>query len=114
MMCRGLAFALALLAAPASAAEPDPALYAQRCAMCHGAGGQGTHEVPALTGAFIARWAGTPVAELQAYIARVMPQHAPGTLSPDEAARITAFLLALNGQNPNQTRVEVLRPAAIP
>ncbi|RVU07862.1 cytochrome c [Novosphingobium umbonatum] len=113
MMRRFLPFALALLAAPAQAAEPDPALYAQRCAMCHGAGGQGTHEVPALTGAFVARWAGAPVADLQAYITRVMPQHAPGTLSAEEAARITAFLMALNGQNPAQQRVEPLRLSVI-
>jgi cytochrome c len=113
MMRWAMTLALALLAAPAQAAEPDPVLYAQRCALCHGAGGQGTHEVPALNGAFVARWAGAPVGDLQAYIARVMPQHAPGTLSPEEAARITAFLMALNGQSPDQTRVVPLRPLAV-
>jgi len=81
----------------ASAAEEGARLYAERCAMCHGAALEGTHEVPGLTGKFVANWAGRPLGDLPAYLTRAMPQFAPGSLQPDEAAHLAAFLLRSNG-----------------
>ena len=78
-------------------AERGAALYAERCAMCHGATLEGTHEVPGLTGKFVANWAGRPAGDLPAYLGRAMPQFAPGSLQPDEAAQLAAFLLQSNG-----------------
>lgn len=72
-------------------------LYAQRCAMCHGAALEGTFEVPGLTGKFMANWAGRPVGDLYDYLGRAMPQFAPGTLAPQDNARIVAYLLQANG-----------------
>lgn len=78
-------------------ATEGAALYAQRCAMCHGAALEGTFEVPGLTGKFVANWAGRPLGDLYGYLGRAMPQFAPGTLAPADNARILAFLLKANG-----------------
>ncbi|HTN14668.1 MAG TPA: cytochrome c [Sphingomonadaceae bacterium] len=72
-------------------------VYAVRCAMCHGGTLSGTVETPGLTGKFMANWAGRPVADLYDYLARAMPQPAPGSLSPQDNARLVAFLLEANG-----------------
>lgn len=73
------------------------ALYEAQCAVCHGASLDGTFEIPALKGRFMAHWAGRPVATLADYIGVAMPQMAPGTLSPEDTARVTAYLLKENG-----------------
>lgn len=72
-------------------------LYAIRCAMCHGRQLEGTYEIPALQGRFIANWSRAPIGNLNDYIARAMPQFAPGSLKPDETASIIAYLLKQNG-----------------
>jgi mono/diheme cytochrome c family protein len=80
----------------AQAAEGAKA-YAVSCAMCHGKDLAGTVEIPTLTGRFVGNWAGRPLGDLTAYLARAMPQFAPGSLSPEDTARITAYLLSANG-----------------
>ena len=71
-------------------------LYAIRCAMCHGRQLEGSYEIPALHGRFIATWSRAPLMNLNDYIARAMPQFAPGSLKPDETAKIVAYLLQEN------------------
>ena len=78
-------------------AEEGARLYVAQCAMCHGARLEGTVETPALAGKFVASWAGRPVAELSDYLARAMPQGAPGRLAPGDSARLVAFILRANG-----------------
>lgn len=73
------------------------AIYEAQCAVCHGAMLEGTYEIPALKGRFLTHWAGRPVATLADYIGVAMPQMAPGTLSPEDTARVTAYLLKENG-----------------
>lgn len=80
----------------AQAAE-GRAIYDAQCAVCHGAMLEGTYEIRALKGRFLTHWAGRPVATLSEYIGIAMPQMAPGTLSPEDTARVTAFLLKENG-----------------
>jgi len=72
-------------------------VYAVRCAMCHGASLGGTVEIPGLTGKFMANWGRRPLGDLFDYVARAMPQSAPGTLSAQDNARLVAFLLKANG-----------------
>ncbi|MBB2166354.1 cytochrome c [Gluconacetobacter sp. 1b LMG 1731] len=86
------------LAAATPCAEPAHGadLYRTACAMCHGTRLEGNFETPALTGRFVANWAGAPVSELEAYVHRAMPLMAPGTLSPDDTRAVVAFLLAAN------------------
>lgn len=107
--------ALAVAAGPAArpAAAPPPSVgegvytaeqakagartYAIRCAVCHGSRLEGSYEVPALTGKFVAHWARRPVWPLFDYVSRAMPQPAPGSLSATENAALIAFLLEANG-----------------
>ncbi|WCT79039.1 c-type cytochrome [Novosphingobium humi] len=103
-----LAGALALVAMPANAgtangvyteaqAAEGAAVFAERCAMCHGKQAEGTWEVPALKGKFMANWGRESLAALSDYLARAMPQFAPGTLEPKDNARLVAYLLKING-----------------
>ena len=80
----------------AAQAETGAQLYAARCAMCHGKMLEGTYETPALQSRFIANWSKAPLGNLYDYLARAMPQFAPGTMTPDETAKITAYLLKAN------------------
>jgi len=83
----------------AQAAE-GAALYAGACAVCHGDTLAGTYEIPALTGRFIRNWSNGSVGTLFDYVSRAMPQMAPGSLSPEDNARIVAYLLMANGMPP--------------
>jgi mono/diheme cytochrome c family protein len=82
-----------------SAAQADEGarVYAVQCAMCHGARLEGTVETPSLVGKFVARWADRPLADLFDYVSRAMPQGSPGRLSPQDNARLVAFILQANG-----------------
>lgn len=80
----------------AQAAE-GAALYAGACAVCHGETLSGTYEIPALTGRFVRNWSNGSVGTLFDYVSQAMPQMAPGSLSPEDNARIVAFLLKANG-----------------
>lgn len=80
----------------AQAAEGE-VLYRGACASCHGENLMGTFEVPSLTGRFVGNWANGSVGTLFAYVSDAMPQMAPGTLSPEDNARIVAYLLKANG-----------------
>lgn len=83
----------------AQAAE-GAALYAGACAVCHGETLSGTYEIPALTGRFVRNWSNGSVGTLFDYVSQAMPQMAPGSLSPEDNARIVAFLLKANGMPP--------------
>lgn len=87
-------------------------LYARQCVSCHGPKGEGGIG-PKLIGAepktgfgedpklprTIGNW--WPYATtVYDYTRRAMPQHAPGSLSPDQVYALTAFLLAENGAVP--------------
>lgn len=91
-------------------AEGAP-LYAQKCAMCHGARGEGLGPYPQLIGAAprdgfpfgtdpkIPKTIGNywPYATtVYDYVHRAMPFNAPGSLTPPQAYALTAFLLAEN------------------
>lgn len=87
------------------------ALFAERCAACHGARGEGIPPFPKLIGrepregfpfGRDARYAKTignywPYATtVYDYINRAMPFTAPGSLAPDDVYSLVAFLLAEN------------------
>jgi len=81
----------------AQQAEEGARIYAVRCAMCHGARLEGTVETPGLTGKFVANWGGRPLSHLYDYMSAAMPQPAPGSLTPQDNARLMAFILRQNG-----------------
>lgn len=78
-------------------AAQGAAIFAERCAMCHGKQAEGTWEVPSLKGKFMANWGRETVGALSDYLARAMPQFAPGTLEPADNVKLVAFLLKANG-----------------
>ena len=96
----------------AQQADAGAALYAERCALCHGATAQGTWEVPPLTGRFMGNWGHGSVGALADYIGRAMPQMAPGTLEPQEKIALVAYLLRANGM-PAGSRALPADPAAL-
>lgn len=81
----------------AAQAARGHALYDQQCALCHGAGLEGVEMAPSLAGAdFMERWTGQPVGDLFERIRATMPKNKPGSLSREENADITAYLLSVN------------------
>jgi mono/diheme cytochrome c family protein len=78
-------------------ADEGARVYAAQCAMCHGARLEGTVETPGLVGKFVANWADRPLGDLFDYLARAMPQNSPGRLTPQDNARLLAFILRANG-----------------
>lgn len=81
----------------AAQASEGETLYKGACASCHGENLMGTFEVPTLTGRFVGNWSNGSVGALFTYVSDAMPQMAPGTLSPEDNAKIVAYLLKANG-----------------
>lgn len=72
-------------------------LYQAQCAECHSADLSGGGTSPALAGPdFATSWSGKPVAALFHAIRTSMPADQPGTLSAQQTADVTAFLLKAN------------------
>ena len=82
----------------AAQAEQGGTLYADRCVSCHGELSAFVPEMAALLAdhTFRNRWQGRPLGELFQLISDEMPQDAPGTLSPQEAANLVAVILSAN------------------
>jgi alcohol dehydrogenase (cytochrome c) len=73
-------------------------LYASACSACHLPSLLGAFEAPELAGQnFRAAWGSSPVAELLEYTRRTMPPGAAASLSDEQYAAITAYVLAENG-----------------
>ena len=85
----GLLLCGALLTLPLNSHADDPpgaALYRDQCARCHGAHGEGSedHKKP-LVG-------DRSVDQLTKFIAKTMPEDDPGSVSPEAAAQIAAYI----------------------
>ena len=65
-------------------------IYDGRCKSCHTAV---SHTGPP----FRANWDKRPLSDLWDYIVEKMPKDAPGTLDPDEYAKVLAYILRMNG-----------------
>ncbi|MDB4912798.1 MAG: hypothetical protein JWM95_442 [Gemmatimonadetes bacterium] len=102
-------------------AQAGAATYVAKCAMCHGAKGEGIEKNPKLIGTQPA--AGFAFATdvkapktignywpyattLYDYIRRTMPMTAPGSLTPDEIYGLVAFLLSENGIIPATAMID--------
>ena len=81
-------------------------VYQARCSSCHGNGGQGTQNYPALVGGRGTLTTDKPLLTVGSfwpysttvwdYIHRTMPYQEPGTLTADETYSVTAYILYLN------------------
>ena len=84
--------------APTSQAIDTQALYASRCAHCHGARGEGGEKVPALIGPGALAKAPTLQA-LASYIQQTMPPEGQGPrLTQQEAHALATFAWTANGK----------------
>jgi mono/diheme cytochrome c family protein len=97
----------------AEQAERGAAVYAARCAACHGVSLNGTGEAPGLVGGeFVSHWDTLTVGDLFDRVRTTMPQNAPQTLTRDEYADVLAYMLKYNGfpegEKPLDRRSEVL------
>ena len=79
----------------ADQAKKGEALYKEQCAACHGDNLEGSGPMPPLAGKdFLANWTGKTLGDLYEKTQTTMPATAPGTLSPEQAADIVAFMLS--------------------
>jgi len=81
----------------AEQAQQGKAIYDGKCAMCHGPALKGNGPFPPLAGdAFLTKWNGKTLADLDLKIQTTMPTTEPGTLTPDDTARLVAYILSTN------------------
>ena len=85
----------------AEQAEAGAATYLAACASCHQADLGGLEEAPALAGSgFQNVWGGQPVRALLEYMRLTMPESEPGSLSDEEYAAVTSYIMRENGVGP--------------
>ncbi len=114
----GLAAAGLLLAAVGAGAQTPPALYsatqatagdavyAQNCAMCHGANLEG-QAGPALVGAsFASTSSGKTIGTVFTGITQTMPASNPGGLTHEQYTDVMAYILSKNGYPAGTTALD--------
>jgi mono/diheme cytochrome c family protein len=74
----------------AAQAQAGREVFVGSCTGCHTSA---SHTGPA----FLAKWAGRPLAELFGFVSTRMPKANPGSLSEDEYVTVVAYVLKLNG-----------------
>jgi mono/diheme cytochrome c family protein len=113
-------------ASPVASPSPAPAastagalaalgqqVYAQQCAICHGEQGQGLVG-PAVIGprANLGKYATGQ--GLYDYTQSLMPQNAPGSLSPEQYLQVTGYLLVQNNLVPADAPLSQANLQAVP
>ena len=79
----------------AAQATSGEAIYKEQCAACHGDNLEGSGPMPPLAGTdFLSNWTGKTVGDLYEKTSTTMPATAPGTLTPEQAADVVAYLLS--------------------
>ncbi len=79
-------------------AEAGATVYEAACAVCHLANLQGSGEAPQLAGTDFRTFRGNqPAAELLSYLRAAMPPGQEGSLTDEEYAAVTAYLMRENG-----------------
>jgi S-disulfanyl-L-cysteine oxidoreductase SoxD len=80
----------------AAQADQGAQLFAEVCMQCHLPNWEKDK-------GFYAKWQGKPLSALATYIKREMPQTDPGSLTSEEYAAVTAYLLRLTGNPAGDT-----------
>ncbi|MDP6415244.1 MAG: cytochrome c [Gammaproteobacteria bacterium] len=81
-------------------------VYQEACASCHKEDLTGQDMTPSLVGiGFSFKWQGKNLQELYASMRYGMPQDAPGSLSDQAYADLTALLLSHNGYPPGESEL---------
>jgi S-disulfanyl-L-cysteine oxidoreductase SoxD len=88
----------------ADQAAQGKALFADKCATCHGADLNGGEMAPPLVGGiFMGDWAGQSAGDLFTRIHTTMPANDPGSLSNAQASQVLAYILSVNQFPAGQT-----------
>ena len=91
----------------ADQAKRGDVIYKEACATCHGDNLEGSGPMPPLAGKdFLTNWTGKTVGELFEKTQTTMPATAPGTLTPAQAADLTAHMLNSSGFPAGATELE--------
>jgi len=90
-------------------------VYADTCALCHGAKLDGAASGPTLLGPdFTSDWKAMSLAALLNKISMDMPSNSPGTLPPEQYGDVLAYILKVNkypaGQTELASEVDALKP----
>jgi mono/diheme cytochrome c family protein len=81
----------------ADQATQGKALFADKCATCHGADLNGGEMAPPLVGGiFMGDWVGQSAGDLFTRIHTTMPANDPGSLSNAQASQVLAYILSVN------------------
>jgi mono/diheme cytochrome c family protein len=81
-------------------------IYYERCGACHGSQLEGGDMTPTLVGGlFTSTWNDLPLSDLFERIRITMPLNQPSTLSRQQTADVTAFLLKSNSWPAGQTEL---------
>lgn len=81
----------------ADQATQGKAIFADKCATCHGADLTGAEMAPPLVGAsFLGDWAGQSAGDLFTRIHTTMPANDPGSLNNAQVAQVLAYILQVN------------------
>ncbi len=87
-------------------AKRGEVIYYERCGACHGPQLEGGDMTPALLGGvFTSTWNDLPLSDLFERIRITMPLNQPSTLSRQQTADVTAFLLKANKWPAGQTEL---------
>src|SRR5688500_11170967 len=80
----------------ADQATKGDAVYKEQCAACHGDNLEGSGPMPPLAGKdFLTNWQGKTVGDLYEKTQTSMPATAPGTLTPEQATNLMAYMLSV-------------------
>ena len=77
----------------ATQATRGQAIYKAQCAECHGNALEGTVGSPLAGDSFLSEWSARPLAAFVDKIQKTMPFSAPGSLSRQQSADLTAYIL---------------------
>ena len=90
----------------AEQAEAGAVVYRTACAGCHLLDMRGSAEAPELAGpSFRGGWGSQPIGVLLDYTRRSMPVSDPGSLSEEEYAAVTAYIIQENGVESGAARL---------
>src|SRR5687767_3281164 len=78
-------------------------IYQSQCAVCHGTALEGASGPPLAGEGFLANWSGRTLEELVDKTQKTMPFGTPGTLSRQQSADLTAYMLQTGKFRSGQT-----------
>jgi mono/diheme cytochrome c family protein len=80
----------------AEQAKRGQMLFNEKCVACHGDDLKGSGSAPGLVGDDFKGFVGRSVGDLASEIRQIMPADDPGTLTPPQAADLSAYILSRN------------------